>query len=77
MTNSHTEAWERVRRLEDIKGLVALIDASRQAIKRLAWHQGSYQAIYAHAEEQRLEIERLKGLIQPFCERWLKEARDE
>jgi len=76
MTNSHTPEWERVRELENVKGLLALIDTSRKAIKQLAWGQGDHSAIFWHSEQQRREIERLRALWRPLYEKWLKEARD-
>ena len=76
MTNSKTPEWQRVRDLEDVTFILGAIDHLRAEIKRAAWEQGGYQRVFRLAEQQRVELERLRPAMKRLYEKWIKEARE-
>ena len=77
MTNSKTEEWERVRDLETVMFMLGTLNQLRIEIKQAAWAQGGYQRVFRLAEEQRVELEKLRPAMKQLYDRWLREARDE
>jgi hypothetical protein len=76
MTNSKTPEWERVRDLEDVMFVLGTIDQLRAEIKLAAWQQGGYQRVFQLAEEQRVELDKLRPSVKRLYDKWIKEARE-
>jgi len=78
MTNSagpRSEAWQKVRELEDLLALLAQVDGRRRVIRVQAWSQGSFDAIYSEATLMRGDLGRVKECLSALWERWVGEAQ--
>jgi hypothetical protein len=75
MTNSHTEAWDRVRSLENVQALLASVDARRRLIRTHAWREGSWDVVFAEATAMRDELAALRQQFSEFWEQLVGEAR--
>jgi hypothetical protein len=75
MTNSHTEAWDKVRSLEDIQALLASVDARRKLIRTHAWREGSWDVVFAEATVMRDELEALRERLTECWEDLVGDAR--
>lgn len=75
MTDSKTQEWQRVRRLEDLVALLASIDARRRLIRTHAWREGSWDVIFAEATAMRGELAVLRERLSACWEELVGEAR--
>ena len=76
MTNSKTEEWERVRDLETVMFMLGTLNQLRIEIKQAAWAQGGYQRVFRLAEEQRVELEKIRPALKKLHQKWIQEARE-
>ena len=64
---SRSNAWNRVRDLEDVQALLERVDERRRVIRVQAWNEGSYDAIYEEATRMKEDLAQLK---QALAVRW-------
>jgi hypothetical protein len=60
---SRSQEWKRVRTLEDAQALLDRVDERRRVIRRHAWHEASFDAIYQEATAMTGDLARLKDLL--------------
>lgn len=63
MTNSNCTAWQNVRNVEDLLALVNQVDERRRVIRKQAWHEGSWRAVFEEATAMRAELNTLHDLL--------------
>ena len=71
---SRSEAWERVRGLEDVLALLASVEDRRRVIRVHAWREGDWGQVYVEATAMAGELARLKGLLAARWEELFGEA---
>lgn len=67
MPSSRGDAWDRVRSVEELLMLVGKAEQHRRVIRRQAWREGSWEAVFIEATEQGKALARLRAAI---SERW-------
>ena len=76
MTNSRDCRWRDVREAERILFLLGELDERRAVIKRQAWHEGSFDAIWHEASAMRPIIAELKTLVGATYDALIEKARN-
>jgi hypothetical protein len=74
---SQSEAWRRVRALEDVLALLAEVDDQRRVIRIQAWHEGSWERVYLEATAMRATLARMREILAARWEELIGDARDD
>lgn len=77
MTSPRSEAWQKVRDLEDVLALVTYVDDHRRVIRAHAWRQGDFGAIFREATAMDNDIQRLREALSELWQTWIGEARED
>ena len=77
MTAPNGPEWSRIRSLEDVLGLLALVEDRLKAIRIQAWNEGSWDRVFEDAITAQAELERLQAMLSARWAGLVEQARDE
>lgn len=64
---SRSKKWSKVRSLEDVQAVLVSVMRRQKVILTQAWREGSWDQVFAEANEMSGELEQLHRLL---SERW-------